>query len=290
MKVLVTGCRGFTGVYMVQNLLDHGHVVHSLNADLTDRLALLKEVEPLGLDSVIHLAAISNVSHSSSSAYCLVNVVGTINLLEVLSATQNKCSVLLASSGQVYGQNRELSVVSDRPLKEDDQANPQNEYAISKYAMELVARLWADRFSVTVTRPFNYTGVGQSTKFVVPKIVDHFKKGLGSIELGNINLFREFADVRDVVECYRLLIERNQNEPGQYQVVNICTEIPVRLVDVLKICEEITSHKIKINTNNAFVRTGEPEILIGDRTYLHTLTGRDVTYTLKETLNWMLQN
>ena len=289
MKVLVTGSLGFTGLYMVQNLLDHGHVVHSLKADLTDRFALQSELELLELDSVIHLAAISNVSHSRSSAYCLVNVVGTSNLLEVLSATQNECSVLLASSGQVYGGGRELSVVSYLPLKEDDQANPQNEYAISKYAMELVARLWADRFSLIIARPFNYTGVGQSTNFVVPKIVDHFKRGLTSIELGNINLFREFGDVRDVVECYRVLIERRQDAPRQNQVVNICTEIPVRLIDVLNRCEEITDHKIDIKTNNAFIRAGEPEILIGDRTCLRSLTGRDVVYTLKETLNWMMQ-
>ena len=76
----------------------------------------------------------------------------------------------MVSSATVYG-NQKTSV-----LDESLAPSPNNYYGISKLAMEFMVRNYFEAFPVIITRPFNYTGIGQSKNFVVPKIVDHFKK------------------------------------------------------------------------------------------------------------------
>ena len=169
-KVLVTGLKGFTGRYIQTELQAQGYNVVGLSSDLTVPDDVASEVAQVQPDAVIHLAGIAFVGHSNANAFYEVNLIGTRNLLEALAQhAPNVQSILLASSANVYG-NRTEGVLS-----EDTIPDPANDYAVSKLAMEKMAHLWVDRLPLFIVRPFNYTGIGQDEKFLIPKIVTHFQ-------------------------------------------------------------------------------------------------------------------
>ena len=204
MRILVTGLLdSFTGPYVQSELESKGHSVSGLLSDLTDPEAVSNEIAELQPDAVVHLAGIAFVGHGNANAFYEVNLIGTRNLLSALSLhVPNLRSVLLVSSANVYG-NR-----SEGILDENVTPNPANDYAISKWAMEKMARLWLDKLPLFIVRPFNYTGVGQSTLFVIPKIISHFSEKKQVIELGNLNVWREYGDVRTVASIYMKLLEK----------------------------------------------------------------------------------
>ncbi|HHW4678077.1 MAG TPA: NAD-dependent epimerase/dehydratase family protein [Xylella sp.] len=296
-RVLLTGSSGFTGRYMLNELLDHGYEVIALGkslpeaqddsvrwvqADLCDIDALIHEVANIRPDIVIHLAALTFVAHGSANDFYHVNLIGTRNLLTALThddATPD--CVLLASSANVYGN------VSEGVLDESTVPAPTNDYAVSKLSMEYMAHLWRERLPLVVTRPFNYTGVGQADNFLIPKIVAHFCRRSLHIELGNLDVQRDFSDVRSVVQAYRRLVEAT-NVVGK--TVNVCSGVASSLRDVIDLCTDITAHTIAVGVNPAFVRTNEVRVLRGNHALLRQLIGPWSSPPLRETLEWMLES
>jgi GDP-6-deoxy-D-talose 4-dehydrogenase len=178
LKILVTGADGFTGRHFVAQALKAGHLVHALKADLTHPDALKAEVLMAAPDLVVHLAAISFVGHADTNAFYAVNVLGTTHLLDALAALPvTPSKVLIASSANVYG-NAECS-----PIAETQLPAPVNHYAMSKLAMEMMAKTYLDRLPLFFVRPFNYIGPGQEASFVIPKIVQHFVSKAHFVEL-----------------------------------------------------------------------------------------------------------
>lgn len=285
---LVTGRTGFTGRYVGAALEEAGYRVAGLqdpddaarDVDLLDRDGLRRVVEAAAPDVVVHLAAISFVAHDDAASIYQVNVVGTRNLLEALaSASHRPRVVVLASSANIYG-----NATSD-PIVEQAPPAPANDYAVSKLAMEYVARLWMDRLPIVVTRPFNYTGVGQSVNFLIPKIVDHFRRRAATIELGNTAVSRDFSDVRIVADAYRRLVE----QPPLGEVVNICSGEAHSLADVLQHMQEIAGYRIDVRVNPAFVRANEIARLVGSKAKLESVIGPVASIPLAETLGWMYE-
>jgi len=275
---LVTGADGFTGRHFAVAARARGHEVFALQANLNDKAALQAEVVLLAPEAVVHLAAISFVGHADVSAFYNVNVIGTLNLLEALAALpQPPRSVLLASSANVYG-NCEQS-----PITEAQLPAPVNHYAMSKLAMEHMARTYADRLPLFFVRPFNYTGPGQDASFVIPKLVAHFARRAEVVELGNLDVEREFNDVRFVCEAYLHLLQKAT--PGE--VYNICTGQPVTLRAVLALLTEITGHQLQVKVNPAFVRQNEIHRLCGSPQKLVGAVGKISSPTLADTLRWM---
>lgn len=286
--VLLTGSRGFTGKYVrealerdgfsVVGLVQSGAGADEIAADLLDVEGLRRAVAQVQPDYVIHLAAIAFVAHSRPDAFYQVNLFGTLNLLEALYAERAPVEkVLLSSSANVYG-NPPVSQVS-----EDVMPAPVNHYAMSKLAMEHMARTWVDRLPILFTRPFNYTGVGQEGQFLIPKIVDHFARRASVIQLGNIDVEREFNDVRMIAQAYSGLMQNA--DAGE--VFNLCSGQGYELKEVIRLCEEITGHTMKIEVNPAFVRENELKVLIGDATKLNKELPDLPRFQLKETLGWM---
>ncbi len=279
MRVLVSGLEGFTGRYVRDELERSGHTVVGLKSDLLDGESLKSEIFDIAPDGVVHLAAISFVGHGDPKAFYDVNLVGTRNLLEALVHSSHSIqSILLASSANVYG-NR-----SERLLDETSPVDPVNDYAVSKYAMEVMSKLFQDRLPIVITRPFNYTGLGQEEKFLIPKIVSHFKNNASVIELGNIDVWREFGDVRSVARIYGKLVE---NCPVG-DIINVCTGQLYSLKEVVRLCETITGHQMEIRVNPEFVRPNEVRTLKGDKAKLEKTIGTLDAYSLEETLSWML--
>lgn len=280
MRVLITGLDGFTGQYVKNELTKHGHVVDGLVSNLMDAAALEAEIKAKQPEAVIHLAAIAFVGHGNAADFYQVNLIGTRNLLEVLAQhALGLKALLLASSANVYGNSKEGVLSEDSPL------NPINDYAVSKLAMEYMAKLWLNKLPLFIVRPFNYTGVRQSVNFLIPKIVSHFRNEAPFIELGNLDVWRDFSDVRFVANAYVRLIET----PPVGQIVNVCSGVTYSLRDVLALCETISGHKLEIHVNPAFVRDNEVKILCGDATRLNSLIGNVRNFTLEETLGWMFE-
>jgi nucleoside-diphosphate-sugar epimerase len=287
--VLLTGSRGFTGKYVREALEREGFSVVGLvqsdahadevDADLLDVDGLRRAVAQVQPNYVIHLAAIAFVAHSRPDAFYQVNLFGTLNLLEVLYAERVPVEkVLLSSSANVYG-NPPVSQVS-----EDVMPAPVNHYAMSKLAMEHMARTWVDRLPILFTRPFNYTGVGQEGQFLIPKIVDHFARRASVIQLGNIDVEREFNDVRMIAQAYSGLMQKA--DAGE--VFNLCSGQGYQLKEVMRMCEDITGHTMSIEVSPALVRENELKVLIGDASKLNKQLPDLPKYQLKETLAWML--
>lgn len=281
LRMLVTGADGFTGVHFVKQARVAGYEVFEFNADLTNPLAVQAQVDAAAPDVVVHLAAISFVGHDKPSAFYDVNLIGTLNLLDALLKLPNPPKrVLLASSANVYG-NCEQS-----PISETQEPAPLNHYAMSKLAMELLAKTYADRLSLFFVRPFNYTGPGQVDSFVIPKLVAHFKRRAATVELGNLTVEREYNDVRMVTDAYLKLLEKAVIG----QTYNICSSKTYTLHQVIDTLIELTGHPINVAVNPAFVRANELHRLCGDASKLEKTIGASDSIALKDTLRWMLES
>ncbi|MDO8828405.1 NAD-dependent epimerase/dehydratase family protein [Methylophaga sp.] len=279
MRVLVTGLDGFTGQYVEKALQNARHEVIGLTADLLDSKAVEFEIADKKPEAVIHLAAIAFVAHGDVDAIYQVNVLGTRNLLLALSKNAPDVNkVLLASSANIYGNTEGVMNESMLPA-------PANDYAVSKLAMEYMARLWLPKLPIVITRPFNYTGVGQSDNFLIPKIVSHFRQKTTDIELGNLDVWREFGDVRAVAKAYVKLLE----SAPVGEVFNICSGQLYALRDVIDLCQKITGQQITVKVNPAFVRSNEVKRLCGDGAKLHRVINDWQMPSLEETLGWMLK-
>lgn len=283
MKILLTGASGFTGRPFAEMARAAGHQVIALDCDLADKAALRQQVLAAAPDSVVHLAAISFVGQADENAFYAVNVVGTLNLLDALLALpQAPQRILLASSANVYG-NCDAS-----PITESQAPAPMNHYATSKLAMEHMARTYGDRLALIFTRPFNYTGVGQASQFLIPKLVNHFARRAPGIELGNLHVEREFNDVDMVCAAYLQLLEQGQSG----ETYNICSGNAYTLQYVIELLSNITGHQINVTVNPSFVRVGEVHRLCGNPAKLQALSAPanklPLGRSLEETLRHML--
>jgi nucleoside-diphosphate-sugar epimerase len=289
-RALITGLRGFTGYYMARELSAAGYHVHGTvlpgeptgpdvyTVDLLDRASVARAIEQVRPDVVVHLAGIAFVAHNDADQMYRVNVVGTRNLLEALAAGSHKpSSVLLASSANIYG-NADVPVIDEHVPP-----SPANDYAVSKLAMEYMARLWMDKLPITIARPFNYTGVGQTENFLLPKIVSHFRKEARRIELGNLAIARDFSDVRMVARCYRRLLAA---APAG-EAFNVCSGYPHSLESLIDTMSDIAGYRIEVHVNPAFVRANEVLTLTGSNAKLAGVIGDIAPTPLVETLRWM---
>ena len=294
-RALITGAGGFTGRYLARELDAAGYQVFGtvsrgqargagmFGVDLCEGAAVTALVAQVRPDVVVHLAAIAFVAHADPGQVYRVNIVGARNLLEALAGQRRPpASVLLASSANVYGN---AGSAGDCAIDELVTPAPANDYAVSKLAMEYMAQLWTDRLPISILRPFNYTGVGQDARYLLPKIVAHFRRGERQIELGNLDIERDFSDVRFVVRCYRRLLAAT----AAGQVVNICSGQSHSLAQVLAMMADIAGYQIEVRANPALVRTREVLRLVGSNARLGRIIGAPEPFALADTLRWMYE-
>lgn len=279
MNVAITGAEGFTGRYVCAELDRRGVPWVSIDADLRNSAAIDAAImDAPAFDSLIHLAAIAFAGGGDWKAFYDVNQLGSFNLLESVARHRPGIRCVIASSAQVYGASA-TGIIGETHICE-----PSNHYGISKYAMELGVRNWADKLEIVITRPFNYTGVGQESRYLVPKLVDSFKRRLETVELGNISVRRDFGDARAVSEIYcDLALSRNATN-----LVNVGSGRLYSVQDIIYMLAALTGHEINVAINPAFVRANEPEILGCDTTKLRSIIPNMNYPELSDTLQWML--
>lgn len=291
-RVLVTGASGFTGAHLCKHLLEHNYEVIKTGRSGPDNIDQLIECDLSDLDGlasllsthkpnfVIHLAGLSFAAHPNPSELFQVNLFGTENLLKAIhSSGVDVKKVILASSANVYGE-AETDVLAETRCP-----SPVNFYASSKLAMEHMAQTWYNRLPIVITRPFNYTGPGQDEKFLIPKIVNHYVSKSKELQLGNLEVSRDFSDVRMVCRWYRLILESD----ARSEIVNLCSARLNSLQDILNYAEELTGHSLKVTVNPAFVRQNEILKLRGSNLKLNSLIGEHPTLDLKGTVKWMIE-
>jgi nucleoside-diphosphate-sugar epimerase len=290
-RVLVTGASGFTGRHLCDRLRTSGHRVFGLTqepvygaeqwqAELTDGAALASLVREAAPTVVVHLAAISHPRHADTAEIYRTNLGGTLALLEALAqAVRKPDRVLLASSATVYADP------GPEAITESSAIAPTTHYAVSKLAMEEMAKLFAAQLPLVVVRPFNYTGPGQREPFVVPKIVRHFAERAAVIELGNVDVVRDFQDVRTVADIYARLLAA----PGATgRTFNICSGRGVSVRAIVDTLTELTGHRIEVRVNPAFVRASDPARFVGAPAALAAAVGSLSLIPFETTLADML--
>lgn len=280
LRALITGANGFTGQYLCKLLEQEGMEAIPLSCDLLDRHALNALMNDVQADWVVHLAAKSFVADEALGFY-EVNVLGTENLLKALDSMSKKPTrILIASSANIYG-TPNVETISEKLNPE-----PVNHYACSKLAMEHVVKTWFDKLPIVLVRPFNYTGFGQDKRFLIPKIVSHFVKRAPFIQLGNVNVSRDFSDVRDVVNSYLALLR----SPFHSITVNVCRGVATSLIEVIEIMNQVAGYEIKVQVNPAFVRENEIPMLRGDNSLLKKLTHQVPSIPIQQTLKNMFDS
>ena len=251
----------------------------ALAADITDAAAVGDEIARLAPTQFLHLAGISFIGHADVAGIYDVNLLGTIHILEALARlAEPPRKVVLASSATVYGSNPSI------PTREDHPTSPTSHYAISKLAMEQMAHAFAPQLPIVVARAFNYTGPGQSSDFVIPKLVAHFRERAASVKLGRLDVQREFNDVRYVCAAYLGLLEHGL--PGE--TYNVCSGSPHPLREVIETLVRLAGRQIEVETDPSLVRPNEIPCLCGDPAKLRRTVGALPTHPLEDTLQWML--
>ena len=289
MKAFVTGAGGFAGPHLVAHLQEEGDEVvasdrggdHPL--DIVDRAAVIAAFEAYRPDVVYHLAAFTHVGESwqDPPTVLRVNVEGTSNVLDAARAAGVQ-RVVVVGSAEEYGQ----ATAADLPLHEDTPPRPTSPYGASKVAASYLAlQAWLGGGLETVrVRPFNHTGPGQSSKFLVPALARRIARaerdGGDHVVAGNLDPIREVNDVRDIVRAYRLATIRG--EAGA--VYNVCSGRGVSVAEIADLLLAHAQRPLRIVQDPDLVRPVEIPRLVGDPTKFRTATGWEPKYKLAETL------
>jgi GDP-4-dehydro-6-deoxy-D-mannose reductase len=235
---------------------------------------------------VFHLAGFASAAGTDEGAIHRANVDSTVLLLRAITAQATSCRVLVASSGYVYGP-------TERPAIESDSLRPRGAYAQSKAAMEEKAAPYAsETLSLTLARAFNHTGPRQRAGFAFPDWASQLariEKGESEpiLRVGNLGSVRDFLDVRDVVEAYRLLACEAPAAP--LTTVNVCSGEGVTMQSALDSLISQAEIPVRVEVDPAKFRddswasVGDPEKLIGLTGWRRT---RTLTDTARETLAW----
>jgi GDP-4-dehydro-6-deoxy-D-mannose reductase len=282
--ILVTGATGFVGPYLLEALRSHPKFADATvyvwkyrsgetcgadpyHVDICDSVAVEASIQSLKPTHIIHLAAQSHVPTSFENPRLTwdINVMGTLNLFEAVKTHVPHALLLYISSSEVYGRSFQKGI----PLQESTLLQPQNPYASSKAAADIMAGQYAAQgLQVVRLRPFNHIGPGQSEQFVASAFASQIARieaGLQPpvIEVGNLDSRRDFLDVRDVVRAYTLALESFAKlTPGM--AVNLCSGKSVRIGDLLNQLLELSACDIKIKYASERMRASDIPVALGN--------------------------
>lgn len=296
-RLLVTGHSGFVGQALAQWLPSspwgQRFELVSLPAglDIRDAAGLKVAVAALQPENVLHLAAQSFVpaSFQDPAETLAINVGGTLNLLQALGSAGFDGRFLYVSSADVYG----AVDIADLPVDESRMPVPRNPYAVSKVSAEMLCRQWhlTEGMKVLVARPFNHTGPGQDARFVLSGFAQRIAQIASGraepvFETGNLDVTRDFCDVRDVLDAYMTLFDRGQVG----ETYNVCSGVERNVGDLLRTMLARADIQARIQTDPSRLRPNEQLRMVGSAARLHQHTGWkpscDFDATLADMIAW----
>jgi GDP-4-dehydro-6-deoxy-D-mannose reductase len=298
-KVLITGIEGFVGSYLADYLALRNYEIFGIHlnpcpkeyknhypGDIRNFSWLLEIVKKVKPEIIFHLAAQSSVGQGEKEIRetFTVNVDGTLNILEAIRIADLKTRIIYISSCEVYGPQR-------KKLTEDSLLLPVSFYATTKVCAEYLCRYYhqVHGFDIVILRPFSHTGPGQSEQFIFPKIarkIAEIEKGISEpiIEIGNLNLIRDYSDVRDIVRAYELALRYGKSG----EIYNITSEKPYKLRTEVNYLLGLAIKKIKLKVNKALFRKFDIPRLTGCAQKFKKLTGWRPRIEFRTTLTELL--
>jgi GDP-4-dehydro-6-deoxy-D-mannose reductase len=304
-RLLVTGAGGFVGGHLVDFLhaeepaveihgvvLPHGGVswraasgARVLEADLNDPAAAAAVVEEVRPDRIIHLAGQSSVHLSwlDPAGTMRTNVLGIVHLLDAVRSRGLRPPVLVVGSAEEYGPVRP----EEMPIREEAPLRPASPYAVSKVAQGALALLYgpAGGMRVVLTRTFHHTGPGRGEAFAESSFarqIAEIEAGLRPpvLKVGNLEAVRDFADVRDVVRAYWMLLEKG----AAGAAYNVCSGKGRRIRDLLDLLLAESSEHVEVRVDPDRLRPSDVPTQVGDPTRLRAATGWELRIPLERTL------
>ena len=306
-KFLITGICGFVGGYFYEYLKRHAPETIVLGLDianecmlsgdnftyrqiyLMDRETVHQCIKSFRPDYILHLASFSSVSQSwKMPAKSFINNTNIfLNIVEALRSIGSTARVLSIGSSEEYGNYPETML----PLKEDYKLQPRSPYAIARVSQEMLSSLYASSYQLDIimTRSFNHIGPRQRDIFVVPSFVHqmvNIAKGRdkGKLYVGNIDVIRDFLDIRDVVDAYYRILIHGKTE----EVYNVCSGKGTKLRDIIKETAQQLDIEPEILVDPARIRPMENMCIIGDNSKLYNDIGWKPHYELSKTLQDMI--
>jgi len=293
MNCLVTGAAGFAGSHLAEHLVKSGHAVVGLTmpgedlkrlnglrgsmdvrqGDITDRQSLRDSLGNSRFDYIFHLAALASVANSFGAPALAfrVNTQGTVNILEAFRARPPK-KIVCISSADVYGHVPKALT----PIRESTPLKPASPYSASKAAAEIACLQYWRTFAmpVVILRPFNHTGPKQGPGFAPSDFagaIARIEKGLDAPKLavGNLESFRDYSDVRDVVRAYLLAAEGC--EPGE--IYNVSSGRAVKIGALLEALLALCQTKVTVVEDPGKSRPSDMPYVVGDNSKFIHRTG-----------------
>ncbi|WP_192559367.1 GDP-mannose 4,6-dehydratase [Pseudomonas allokribbensis] len=293
-RLFITGLSGFVGQHIQSRLMLDDSVWELLPAaspfDLTDPQSLI-DLWPQLPDAVIHLAGQTFVPEAfrDPARTFDINLLGTLNLLQALKARGFKGPFLYVSSGDVYGQVDESAL----PITEQQPPCPRNPYAVSKLSAEFLSLQWglSEGWPVLVARPFNHIGTGQKDSFVIASAarqINRIKQGLQApqLEVGDIDVTRDFLDVDDVVSAYFAMLEKGT--PGQ--VYNICSGHEQSIRSLIEQMGDLAEVELQLVQDPARMRRADQRRVCGSHQRLAQTTGWTPQISIQQSLRAILSD
>jgi GDP-4-dehydro-6-deoxy-D-mannose reductase len=280
-RAFVTGGAGFAGRHLLE-LLDEAVAPTREELELLDADAVRRAVREAAPSAVFHLAALASVGRAWESPVETLtdNVTITANVLEAVRSEAPEATVVLVSSGEIYGPPERLPIDEDAPLR------PQNPYAVSKAACDLLGGQYADARGLRVVRlrPFNHAGPGQADDYVVGTLTRQVAEAEAAgveeavLRTGNPDSARDFTDVRDVVRAY---VAAAELEPGVYNVAS-GRAVPVReLVELVRSSARVP---VRHEVDEARVRSHDVPEVCGSADRLRAASGWRPEIPLEQTV------
>ncbi|UEG50563.1 GDP-mannose 4,6-dehydratase [Ferruginibacter lapsinanis] len=283
-KILITGFSGFVSQHLLKYLSETNKEyeiigisrtqaapvnftnlhIKSYQADLKDAQITKQIINETKPDYLIHLASDSSVAYSWQNPVDSFqnNTNIFLNLVESVRQTGFKCRILSVGSSEEYG----IVNMDDVPLSEEAPLNPISPYAVARVSQEMLSKVYASGYGLDIirTRSFNHIGPGQKDNFVVSsfakQIVENKKGNKKGFEVGNIDIIRDFLDVRDVVKAYMDILEKGERG----DVYNICSGVGYSLKQILEKMMKIEKVDFGYQVNPRLVRPSDNPIIIGN--------------------------
>jgi nucleoside-diphosphate-sugar epimerase len=266
MKAFITGASGFIGRHLTAELARDGWEIVKSRRDASGAEEMLADLQHAAPDVLFHMAGLNH--STEAAAFYEANVALSARLLDAAERLSRPPVVVLAGSAAEYGWLPAEAV----PVNEAQFCRPVTDYAVSKHAQTLMALMRAAAgLKAIVARIWNPVGPGMSRHLALggfAAAIAAMPAEGGALRVGNLDVERDFIDVREVA---RLLVALAARPEALGQIINICSGRSSSLRGLVERMIKLSNRAIVVVSDPGRMRPGEPPVLCGDVTRLRHL-------------------